>query len=87
MAYTDFAMDEGKEYPGLNVAFSADGIRWAKHPKSPLHRTSYGDFETPLPFSDEVGRRWWDEPLTMADAIDVFYDPVRSVRQLRQDVD
>ena len=79
MAYTDFAVDGGKEYPGLNVAFSPDGIHWTKHPKAPVHRTSYGHFESPVPFTDETGRKWWDNPLTMADAVDVFYDPVRKV--------
>ena len=79
MGYSDFAVDEGKEYPGLCVAFSPDGIHWTKYPKAPLHRTSYGKFESPVPFTDETGRKWWDNPLTMADAVDVFYDPVRKV--------
>ncbi len=79
MAYTDFAMDGGKEYPGLNVAFSPDGIHWTKYPKAPVLRTSYGDLESPVPFTDETGRKWWDNPLSMADAVDVFYDPVRKV--------
>ncbi|MCX6380959.1 MAG: hypothetical protein NT023_16030 [Armatimonadetes bacterium] len=77
MAYTDFSVDEGKEYPGLCVAFSPDGIRWTKYPKAPLHKTSYGDYESPVPFTDEIGHRLWDNPLTMADAVDVFYDPIR----------
>jgi len=77
MAYTDFSVDSGREYPGLCVAFSPDGIHWTKYPKAPLHRTSYGDYESPVPFTDETGRKWWDNPLTMADAVDVFYDPVR----------
>lgn len=77
MAYTDFAVDEGREYPGLNVAFSPDGIHWTKHPKAPLHRTSYGHFESPVPFTDETGRKFWEYPLTMSDAVDVFYDPAR----------
>lgn len=79
MAYTDFARDRGAERPGLCVAFSPDGVRWTKHPKAPLHRTSYGDYEAPVPFVGETGRRWWDNPLTMADAVDVFWDPVRRV--------
>jgi len=79
MAYTDFSVDGGKEYPGLCVAFSPDGIRWTKYPKAPLHKTSYGIYESPVPFTDETGRKWWDNPLTMADAVDVFYDPVRKV--------
>jgi hypothetical protein len=79
MAYTDFSMDGGKEYPGLCVAFSPDGIHWTKYPKAPLHKTSYGKYESLVPFTDETGRPWWDNPLTMADAVDVFYDPVRKV--------
>ncbi len=77
MAYTDFAIDEGKEYPGLNVAFSPDGIHWTKYPKAPLHRTSYGHYEIPVPYEDETGGELWPNPLTMSDAVDVFYDPVR----------
>lgn len=77
MAYSDFSKDGGKEYPGLSVAFSPDGIRWTKYPKAPLHRTSYGNYESPVPFTDETARKLWDNPLTMADAVDVFYDPVR----------
>jgi len=79
MAYTDFAVDEGKEYPGLNVAFSPDGIHWTKYPKAPLHRTSYGNYESPVPYTDETGGKFWNNPLTMSDAVDVFYDPVRKV--------
>ena len=77
MAYTDFAVDGGKEYPGLNVAFSPDGIHWTKYPKAPLHRTSYGHYESPVPYTDETGGELWNNPLTMSDAVDVFYDPGR----------
>jgi hypothetical protein len=74
MAYYDFAVDRGREYPGLNVAFSPDGIHWTKHPHAPLSRTSYGGQHRSVPFSDETGRDW-DIPLSMSDALDVFYDP------------
>jgi hypothetical protein len=86
MAYYDWSVVEGREYPGLHVAFSPDGIRWTKHPQGPLFRTSYGARNHPLPFADEDGyqetpgknntvRKTWNYPLTMADAVDVFRDP------------
>lgn len=76
MAYFDFTRDNGQEYPGLNVAFSPDGIHWTKHPRGPLSRASYGSHGDPLPFQDETNRPW-SVPLSMADALDAFYDPPR----------
>ena len=76
MAYFDFTRDsEGSEYPGLNVAFSPDGIHWTKYPGL-LSRTARGSFGDPVPFQDETNRPW-AIPLSMADAYDVFYDPPR----------
>src|SRR5262249_7243454 len=49
MAYFDWAIDGGKEYPGLCVAFSSDGIHWTKYPKAPLARAAYVDYEEALP--------------------------------------
>ncbi len=88
MAYYDWSVDQGREYPGLHVAFSPDGIRWTKHGRAPLYRTSYGARAVPPPFSDEdpvretpaagrPPRRTWAYPLMMADAVDVSFDPVR----------
>lgn len=90
MAYYDWSVVEGREYPGLHVAFSPDGIRWTKHDRGPLSRTSYGARDLPPPFADEDGyretpgknnsvRKTWHYPLTMSDAVDVFYDPLRGV--------
>ena len=82
MAYFDFEKDAdagGKEFPGLCVAFSPDGIHWTKHAKAPLSRISYGNLEEPVPFADERETRPWSVPLSMADAVDVFFDPVRNV--------
>lgn len=78
MSYFDFGKSTGKEYPGLHVAFSPDGIRWTKHPEMPLLRSFYGDFGTTLPYSDEAGRDW-DVSLSMSDALDVFRDTPRNV--------
>jgi len=89
MAYYDWVPDGNREYPGLCVAFSADGIRWNKHPGGPLYPTAYGARGIPSPFSGEDGyrevsvpnkpvRKTWFYPLTMADAVDVFRDPVRN---------
>lgn len=79
MAYTDFATADGKTHPGLSVAFSPDGIRWTKYSNAPVQPTSYGDFEAQPPYVGETGRKWWDSPLSMADAADILYDPVRKV--------
>ncbi len=78
MAYFDFTRDQGREYPGLNVAFSPDGIHWTKHSQGPLSRAAYGDYGEPVPFEDETNRPW-AVPLSMADALDAFYDPPRQV--------
>jgi hypothetical protein len=78
MAYFDFTKDHGVEYSGLNVAFSPDGIRWTKHPQGPLSRAAYGKHGDPVPFADDTTRPW-AVPLSMADALDALYDPVREV--------
>jgi hypothetical protein len=82
MAYFDFSKDdEGIERPGLNVAFSPDGIHWEKYPHAPLVRTHYGGIGDPVPFADENGHPW-EIPLTMADALDVMYDPRLAVFEI-----
>lgn len=79
MAYFDFATHGGVERPGLNIAFSPDGIHWTK-PDIPMPRSpiSYGRLEDPEPFKGEEGRLW-DIPITMSDALDVFYDEPRGL--------
>lgn len=79
MAYFDFARDAGREYPGLCVAFSPDGIHWTKHSPAPLLRASYGEFGETVPFQDEVDSRPWSVPLAMSDALDALYDAKRGV--------
>ncbi|MBP7935602.1 MAG: hypothetical protein KA354_13225 [Phycisphaerae bacterium] len=78
MTFFDFGKSSGKEYPGLHVAFSPDGIHWTKHPEMPLLHSFYGNYGTVLPYSDEPGRDW-DVPLSMSDAVDVFQDTKRGV--------
>ncbi|MEP6662485.1 MAG: hypothetical protein ABJC04_02370 [Verrucomicrobiota bacterium] len=84
MAYFDFAKDEqGHESPGMCVAFSPDGIHWTKHPKAPLSKAGYSDYGVPVPFADEKGKTdnqgFWPMPLSMSDALDVFFDTPRGV--------
>ena len=76
MAYWDFAKDQGKEYPGLCVAFSPDGIHWTKHPKAPLIKACYADVEQP-PYGDDRDATPWVKPLSVSDVIDLMYDPKR----------
>lgn len=87
MAYYDWSTSEGREWAGLHVAFSPDGIHWTKHPEGPLYRTAYGGrgMQPPLAGSDpyretpykDTLRKEWQLPLTMSDAADVFYDAPR----------
>jgi len=74
MAYFDFATYDGVEQPGLNVAFSPDGIHWSR-PEVPMPRSviSYGRLEEPIPFKGQP-KTEWNIPLSMSDALDVFYD-------------
>jgi hypothetical protein len=76
MAHYDFCIDtdEGREYPGLTVAFSPDGVHWTKYPRAPLLRTCYSGFDVPVPYRDEPGQEW-NIPLSISDAIDAIYDP------------
>jgi hypothetical protein len=88
MAYYDWVANGAREFPGLCVAFSPDGVRWTKYPTGPLYKTSYGARGIPPPFADEDPyrethpkdrpvRKTWSFPLVMADAVDVFRDPRR----------
>lgn len=90
MAYYDWSMKDGREEPGLHVAFSADGVHWRKHDKGPVLPTLYGGRGLQPLFADESPyqetpvkgkppRKTWSYPLTMSDVIDVFWDPVRQV--------
>ena len=87
MAYYDWSYDEGREWAGLHVAFSPDGVHWTKHPKGPLYRTSYGGrgLQPPLvgqspyveaPYKGAI-RKTYHLPLTMSDAVDLMYDARR----------
>ncbi|MBL7645666.1 MAG: hypothetical protein JNK74_05680 [Candidatus Hydrogenedentes bacterium] len=78
MAYFDFAKDGVVEMPGLHVAFSGDGIHWRKPDvPMPVLPVAYGKLEQKLPFPGEPGRAW-SIPLSMSDALDVFYDQPRN---------
>lgn len=74
MAFFDFSKNNGVENPGLSVAFSPDGIHWTI-PDVPMPRLiiSYGALETPVPFEGQSDSAW-SVPLSMSDALDVFYD-------------
>ncbi len=87
MAYYDWNEGEGADgYPGLCVAFSADGIHWNKHPNT-LTKTTFGAKALQPPFEDENpyfhiksenGREWrqWRYLFTLSDAVDVLWDPL-----------
>ena len=92
MLYTDFSPDEtGREWPAYHAAFSPDGIRWTNAPENPLLRTAYGGRgqQPPLQGEDVYTEQWdraknftrktWRIPISLSDAADVFYDPVKKV--------
>lgn len=94
--------------PGLQLAFSPDGIHWTKYtapglPGYPgpavVSKQGYGaenvilppasastlepatnDVYRPFTLNDpnSASTAWWKRPLSMADAMDVFYDPPRT---------
>jgi hypothetical protein len=79
LSHFDFTKTAGsKDLPGLCVAFSPDGVHWTKYPKAPLLPCSYGNRGDELPFADDHSNPW-SVPLSMADALDVMWDPVREV--------
>jgi hypothetical protein len=73
MAYFDWSMRDGQEFPGLNVAFSPDGISWHKYPRSPLLRASYGTRGEFPPLEDDKNRPW-AVPLALSDALSAIYN-------------
>jgi hypothetical protein len=85
MAYYDWSYEEGREWAGLHLAFSPDGIHWTKHPDGPLFRTSYGGRGLQPPLAGEVPyqeamykgslRKTYPIPLSMSDAVDLMVDP------------
>jgi hypothetical protein len=91
MLYYDWAKTtKGELVAGLHLAFSPDGIRWAKHPDAPIYTTSFGGKKVQPPFSGENpytettapdGRvkRQLLRPISMSDAADPLFDPKRKV--------
>lgn len=92
MLYTDFSEDEsGREWPAYHAAFSPDGIRWTNAAENPLLVTAYGGRgqQPPLAGEDVYSEQWdkakkftrksWRLPISLSDAVDVFFDPVRKV--------
>ncbi|EDL62158.1 hypothetical protein [Gimesia maris] len=88
MLYYDFSPDENQqEWPGWHAAFSPDGIHWTKSSRNPLNQTAYGGrtlqplFTEEDPYKEQWDKRknfmrkQWLLPLSMSDAVDVFYDP------------
>lgn len=78
MAYFDWTETPSGQRPGLCVAFSRDGIHWEKHPDAPLLPAAYGHREKAVPLAQDTSQPW-TLPLTMSDATDVFWDPIRKV--------
>lgn len=89
MVFYDWFKQGDREYPGLQIAYSPDGIRWMKQPGGPLIYTLYGGAGQQPPFvgEDPVGeesRRGkkqpaWRYPLAMSDGADLMWDPRRGV--------
>jgi hypothetical protein len=73
---------------GTHVAFSPDGIHWTKHSEGSVSKTSYGGKGVQPPFADQeilveepqkngTLKKSWQIPMSMSDAMDVFFDPKR----------
>lgn len=87
MAYYDWMPNDQRNLgAGMHVAFSPDGIHWTKHPGY-VHKTSYGSKGAQPPFEGQSiyvespgkdrPRKSWLVPLSMSDAVDVFYDELK----------
>lgn len=88
MAYYDWEPDDERNLgAGTRVAFSPDGIHWTKHEGMVL-KTPFGKKGAQPPFAGESvyvegpmknGRptKSWLVPLSMSDALDVFYDDLK----------
>jgi hypothetical protein len=78
MAYYDFGRIDGNEYPGLFLAHSEDGLDWRIVDGGPFVKTAYGirGFEVPLKGTAGTSDFIWDYPLTMSDAIDLYFDEI-----------
>lgn len=91
MLYYDWRVgDEAKLGAGTHAAFSPDGIHWTKHQGGMVSKTSYGGKGVQPPFADEAVyveqpskdgkvKKSWHVPMTMSDAMDVFFDSRRNV--------
>ncbi|MEQ1751984.1 MAG: hypothetical protein ABL974_21360, partial [Prosthecobacter sp.] len=91
MLYYDWAKTtKGELVAGLHLAYSPDGIRWAKHPDAPIYTTSFGGKKVQPPFAGENpytettapdGRvkRQLLRPISMSDAADPLFDPKHKV--------
>ncbi len=76
MAYYDFGIIAGAEYPGLHLAHSENGLNWTRVEGGPFVKTAYGirNMDLPLQGSKRSAEKPWAVPLTMSDAIDIFFD-------------
>ena len=79
MGWFDFACGEGLDSPGMHLAHSDDGLHWTRVDGAPFVPVSYGFRGAEVPLTDErrEGQRQWHTPLTLSDATDFYYDPVR----------
>lgn len=89
MLYYDWAKTpKGEIVAGPHLAFSPDGKRWEKYPEAPLYPTAFGGKKVPAPFvgenpyrettaADGRVRRQLLLPLSLSDAADPMFDPVR----------
>ncbi|MFN7918503.1 MAG: hypothetical protein U0Q16_00310 [Bryobacteraceae bacterium] len=85
MVFYDWFKQGAREYPGLQLAFSPDGIHWTKQLGGPAIYTLYGGAGQQPPFAgeDPVGREGtkpaWRYPLAMSDGADLMWDARRQL--------
>lgn len=90
MLYYDWHVgDDAHKGAGTHVAFSPDGIHWTKLEGGMVSKTSFGAKGVQPRFVDQEilvevvqkngsAKRSWQIPISMSDAMDVFFDPQRS---------
>jgi hypothetical protein len=90
MLYYDWHVGEdAKRGAGTHVAFSPDGIHWTKYAGGMVSKTSFGakgiqplfndqEIYVEAPQKNGSVRKSWQIPLSMSDAMDVFFDSRRN---------
>ena len=78
-AFWEQDLSKGIKYPGMCIAYSADGINWKKHSGNPVIKGSYGDYIQPPLETDITQKNDQGKPISVSDVIDLIWDQNREV--------